>query len=234
MEIEKLFFYSKGGLDKHWIYGSKLNYNLSCDFIQKLNYDYEDYSEYNNPENIKSRKDVYYIVQLAVWIMDTYELFEKLIVPRLLINFVFSEESKNEFIKKYLKAIRSAIVAHPLSTNRHPDYGFNGDFISIDIGFPRQQVFWNAFKYRTTIINLQGVVEEVDAEDCDFCITGYRKNKGAEFYEHVGFNKADIDGCVEFYKKKMNELDVYMKKLKKSNFYKEVQKYVENNKKYQE
>lgn len=219
MDEEKIFFFSKGGLDKHWIYGNKLNYNLSCDFIQKLNYDYEDYIEYTNPRNIKGRKDVYYMVQVAVWIMDTCVAFEKLIDPQLLANFVFSETDKMMSIQKYLKAIRSALVAHPLSTNRHPNYGFNGDFISIDIGYPKKQIFFEAFKNKFSVITLAGIVPAKSFRDCDFCITGYRKDKGAEFYEHIGFNKSDIDTCVKLYKQKMYELDVYMKKMKRKDWW---------------
>lgn len=219
MKYDTMFFIGGKGIYKQWIYGGKTNYNLSCDYIQKLNYDYEDYVIFNNPENIKGRKDVYYLVLLAVWIKDTCESLEKIIRSELLDDFHFLREEELLRAKKYIEAIRSALLAHPLNTDRHKSFGFDGDFISIDIGYPRVQLIFKILNNRRcSAIYLDGVHDDADITDCDYCIVGYRKQKGAEFYEHIGFNKRDIDFCVELYREKIQKLDMHLCKKKKRNY----------------
>ncbi len=219
MNVDKMFIYNANGLDKKWIYKAQMQLNLSYDYIQKLNYDYEDYYEYKDIRNIKGRKDVFYLVLLATWIIDTCDLYGNLIHDCLMEGFVFSRTEELKKAKNYLKALRAICVAHQLQTNKHATYGFDGDFVCVDIGYPKKEMIFKAFNYqRVSKISLEGSVSTDSIDDCDFCLTGYSKKDGAEFYKFIGFNKKDIDECVHLCKAKMQELDKYLRKKKKKDF----------------
>ncbi|MBR5953102.1 MAG: hypothetical protein IKZ85_07495 [Pseudobutyrivibrio sp.] len=59
----------------------------------------------------------------------------------MLDEFKFSKANLLGQAVKYLQALRSILLAHPLETDRHPKYGFDGDFISVDMGFPKSPLF---------------------------------------------------------------------------------------------
>ena len=98
--------------------------------IQKLNWNIDDFNGLFC--NIESRKDVVYFIVLSDWIVEAcnciYKLYEKYAG-----NFVYSRKEEFEKTNKQFKAIRSFIVAHPLNTDRHTEFGYDGKKKCIDI-----------------------------------------------------------------------------------------------------
>lgn len=65
-EIKNLNDLNKG-IYKQWIYGSKENYFIVCDYLQKINYSIQDINCELKNEQFKM-KEIVYIVVLVDWI----------------------------------------------------------------------------------------------------------------------------------------------------------------------
>lgn len=75
------------------------------------------------------RKDVVFLIAALSWIQESYELIERCLKPELKQEYTEGFEQS----KKYIKAIRSFLVAHPMNTNRHEKLGLDGDLNCADI-----------------------------------------------------------------------------------------------------
>lgn len=216
-----IYFIGDGrGVDKIWVYNSKTEYELSNDYIQKLNYNLKDF--YDLKDNHNGRKDIYYLVQLTQWIIEIPHAYISLLRPELLEEFKFSKVDLLGQAVKYMQALRSILLAHPLETDRHPKYGFDGDFISVDMGFPKSSLFMiaaeNFLRPKCSKLSLDGMQRNEMIDDCDYSIVGYRKSEGARFYQYIGCNISDLVVVVDLVKDYMNELDVYLSKQKKRHY----------------
>lgn len=91
--------------------------------IQKLNWNIDDFN--GSFENIELRKDIVYLIVLGDWIVEScdciYESYKKYAK-----DFVYSNKKELEESNRRFKAIRSFVVAHPLNTDRHSEFGYDG------------------------------------------------------------------------------------------------------------
>ena len=98
--------------------------------IQKLNWNIDDFN--GSFENIELRKDIVYLIVLGDWIVEScdciYESYKKYAK-----DFVYSNKKELEESNRRFKAIRSFVVAHPLNTDRHSEFGYDGKKKCIDI-----------------------------------------------------------------------------------------------------
>lgn len=102
----------------------------SC--TQKLNWNIDDFNRiYDLTDKEKETKDVVYLIVLCDWISETsckiFDIYKKY-QKCFKYNYSVLKEKEKEF-----KAIRSFLVAHPLNTNRHKEYGYDGTKCAIDI-----------------------------------------------------------------------------------------------------
>ncbi len=58
------------GVHKRWIYSNKVDYELVCDYLQKINYSTQDYNHLISQK--LSRGDVCYLILLVTWIQESY------------------------------------------------------------------------------------------------------------------------------------------------------------------
>ncbi|MBP5596119.1 MAG: hypothetical protein J6Y02_12105 [Pseudobutyrivibrio sp.] len=220
MERDMYFTGNGRGVDKRWIYKSKLEYELSNDYIQKLNYNLQDFFELKN--NYHGRKDVYYLVQLTQWIIEIPEAYMSLLRTELVDKFHFSRVDQWEKATAYMQALRAILLAHPLKTDRHGDYGFDGDFISVDIGFPKSTLFMmageNYMLQKSSKLSMDGMDRRTMIDDCEYCIVGYRKSEGARFYQYVGCNISDLVTVVDLVRNYIREFDLFLSKQKKKDY----------------
>lgn len=107
------------GIDKQWIWKDKDNYYRSRDYLQKINFCIQDLNrELNNLCN-PSMKEVVYIIVLIDWIREAVDAIPKILRPEVMEDYVYENEDMTNKSIDFFKAIRSFVVAHPLSTNRH-------------------------------------------------------------------------------------------------------------------
>lgn len=121
------------GIHKRWIWVNKDNYYRSCDYLQKINYCIQDLNAEINNLNEPSMKDVVYIIALIDWICEAVGAISQILKLGVMNNYVYEKEDSILQSIQFFKAIRSFVVAHPLSTDRHKKYGFDGDMICVDI-----------------------------------------------------------------------------------------------------
>lgn len=208
-----------GGLDKHWIYGDKLHYELACDYIQKINYSISDYNY--TIEHIKGRGDVCFLIILAAWIQEACDQIEKIILEDVKNSFVYEDELFDS-AKRYLRALRSFVVAHPLDTNRHPRYGLDGEYICVDISTgPIETILkvmrpQNSFYY----LSIEGLKKVSSLDEYDYRLSVYSQRNNAEFFKYFGCNYSDIELVVDVYLKRILALDKYLSKQKRKDYIK--------------
>ncbi|MCM1289591.1 MAG: hypothetical protein NC132_02935 [Corallococcus sp.] len=118
---------------KRWIYKTPLDYHKVCDYLQKINYSVQDLNSETECLNNITAKEIIYTISLVDWIVESYNATKQAIKEDVIKGFEYLNQSELQKAKAYLKALRSFVVAHPLSTNRHKEFGFDGNFICIDI-----------------------------------------------------------------------------------------------------
>ena len=210
--------FSHGGINKDWIYQSKNAQYLAQDYLEKGCHIVQDFNYYKS--DISSRAIVVYIIMMMAWMFDVVDLYQKMLKEHLLDNFVYSHESDLIQAKKYQSALRSFVVAHPLRTNRHPDYSFDGDLMCIDISPNIQDsAMFRAFDCKKDVkhISLSGTTDEYREDDCLVTIYSNKMDK-SQFHRYLGFSISDVETAINLCVDKLTEIDIYLSKLKKKDY----------------
>ena len=201
----------KKGLYKQWFY-DKQDYIKVCDYMQKINFAIQDLNDLSKELNSFHMKNIIYFIVLVDWIKEAYEKIYDLINKDVTDKFVFVNEEIFIRAKQFFIAIRSFVVAHPLSTNRHKDYGFDGNYICVDI---RNVVYQNRFFH---YLDFDGLHNN-DKSACDCYLYCYSdKDDNMKFFRIIGFNYYDIYKVVEIYIEKIYALDKFLIKQKRKDF----------------
>ena len=61
------------GIHKHWIWGDKDNFYLSCDYLQKVNFCIQDLNAEIYNLQTPSMKEVVYIIALVDWVCEAVD-----------------------------------------------------------------------------------------------------------------------------------------------------------------
>lgn len=203
----------KNGLHKKWIWNGADSFSLSCDYLQKINNCIQDLNSEIGSLSNPSMKEVVFVIVLVGWICEAVDYLPKLLIPDLCDGFSYEYESELEKAKKYFKAIRSFVVAHPLTTNRHHNYGFDGDLICVDIGKPGLTFTNDSDWYH---IDFFGLRANAKNENHDFILHIYsQKKSGMKFKNYIGANFSDLFEVARAYMKKVYALDRYLSKQRK-------------------
>ena len=206
----------KNGLHKKWIWNDADSFSLSCDYLQKINYCIQDLNSEIGSLSNPSMKEVIFVIVLVDWICEAVDCLPKLLIPDLRDGFSCEYESELEKAKKYFKAIRSFVGAHPLTTNRHYDYGFDGDLICVDIG--KISILVSTFTNDSDWyhIDFSGLRANAKNENHDFILHVYsQKKNGMKFENYIGANFSDLFEVARTYMKKIYALDRYLSKQRK-------------------
>ena len=135
-------------------------------------------------------------------------------------NFVFKNEDSILKSRRFFKALRSFAVAHPLSTNRHEKYGFDGDLICVDIR-DRTSKLVEMFTHSNDWFHLDfnGLKVNTKNQSADFVLYVYsHKADGMKFFKYIGVDFKDLYCVAELQIEKIYELDKYLKKIKKKDW----------------
>lgn len=209
-EIRNLNELNKG-IHKKWIWGSEENYYRSCDYLQKINYSIQDLNREIPALMKSSMKEVIYIIVLIDWICEAVEAIFGILKEE--IRNAYSEPETEDVLKsrKFFKAIRSFVVAHPLSTNRHKEYGLDGSWICVDIR-SQTMVVTRAYSPNSDWFHLDfdGVKENARDQDADFVLYAYSAKKdGMKFYKYISVDFKDLYQVARYQVEKLYELDKY-------------------------
>ena len=205
----------KLGFDKHWPLKDKDSYHLIFDYLQKINFCIQDINtEIKNNDEYKM-KDIIFILVQVTWIQDSLDAIKKLYKEDVTGNYRYSLEEKLRAYKSYIRAMRSFMVAHPLNTNRHEEYGFDGDLICMDIGKPNILLpLWKTKNiYHIGIDGLENICVKTDKL---FMSVYSHKNDKSRYNKFIGFSLDDIIDAARIYIDELYEFEKYMRKQKKA------------------
>lgn len=209
-----------GGTQKHWIWQFGRNHLKSCDYLQKINHSIQDLNHEIGSIAKPSMKEVVYVIALVDWICEAVDALPKLLVDGVITGFHYEKQTEFETAKKYFKAIRSFVLAHPLSTDRHPAFGFDGDKICVDIR-GKTSVVTQALSapgdwYH---LSINGLVPNAKDVPADFVLYIYSESRdNMQFFKYIGADFQDLYHVAEVYIDRLYALDKYLKRLKKKDW----------------
>lgn len=121
-----------------------------------------------------------------------------------------------------MRAIRSFVVAHPLNTNRHKEYGFDGDFICVDVRHKTSLLMKaDAMAKDWYHLSIDGMQENGIDIASDFVLYAYSEQiDGNQFYKIIGANFSDLYYAARLQIENLYELDRRLSKLKKKEWVK--------------
>ena len=205
------------GIHKQWIWGTKDNYFRSCDYFQKINYNIQDLNAEIKNLSTPSMKDVIFVIALIDWICEAVKSIQEILRQDVLSGFIHNDDEEVKKAEKYFKAIRSFVVAHPLNTSRHKDYGLDGDLICVDV---RSKISPIISTYSSNadwfFLGINGFQENAKNVSADFVLCGYsQKTDKMQYSKFIGANFSDLYYVANLQVEKLYALDKYLGKLRK-------------------
>ncbi len=187
------------------------NYN-SQNYLEQLSHICNDFDEIikKSIEDL-SRSDILAAVTYTWWAIEAVDCIYKELNDTFSINLITS--SKYNEIHKFVIAIRSFIVAHPLETNRHPKFGLDGTYILTDI-----YSTWSKFIRQPNDIiylSIKGCNNKPSKNKSYIYLKVYpTKNNGNTLYQKwFALSFSDLEYSISYC---IKTLDDYNKILKKS------------------
>ena len=213
-----------GGIWKKWPWIDSDHHELMSNLILKVNFSIQDFNSTINGGFSSNPKDTVSLVALATWIKDAYWQIKSNCLRKEVENgFKFSKHSELDEASKYLQAVRSVVIAHPLNSTRHQDYGFGSEGrICIDIrGKSLLDSFPKAVIYRITPKGFSRI-NRVNDNDIALMtcanVSSAEEQKGRLHFERCCLDMRDIRDSAEVYIDALYELDRYLGHLRKKDF----------------
>lgn len=204
------------GIDKQWIlHNPKESQHLLYDYLQQINFCIQDLNaEYLHIANFTCKEVVYCIV-LTDWIREAMKKIERCLLPAVRSGFVYKDDAQLQKHEQYLRALRSLAVAHPLSTDRHKEFGLNGDIICVDIHTRLPMLIHEDWCYH---LDENGLINQLHSSDTFYLIAYSRHIANSQFQIFVGCNIQTLIKTAKLYIDKLYALNLYLRKQKKADF----------------
>lgn len=218
-DLNDICLHEKSGIYKKWVLKTKSDFHKLCSYLQQINFSIQDLNaEIDELQNLQ-RKSIVYAIILVVWIKEAFDKIIRLYREDVISNFTYLNDSEISKVDKYISALRSFVVAHPLSTDRHKDFGFDGNYICVDMRTPEQNKrFGFAKKNNTYRLDYNGLHEN-EEEPSDFYLYVYsNESDGMHFSKYIGCKILDIYHVAELYIDKLYVLNRYLSKQKKEQY----------------
>lgn len=215
--LDNINFVGKG-FAKKWIYSKNVEYELACDYLQKINYCIQDFN--HTVQKDYDRGNICFLILLVTWIQEAYKSIEELVLVDLRKKFVYKDEALAIQCNHYIGALRSFVVAHPLSTSRHEKYSLNGDYICVDISTGPISPVIRAFKQEEKFYHLsvEGLKKSDNIEKYDYRLYVYDKKENAEFFKYFGCTIEELEIVAKVYISKLRALDLFLSHQKKKDY----------------
>lgn len=205
------------GFDKRWPAKGELEFALAQDYLLKVNYSIQDFNELLKGDSFPTPRDMVLMVVYVDWISDAVHQLANCYKREAISGFRYSRQEQLERAVSYFRAVRSFVVAHPLKTDNHDDFGLGGDLVCADIR--RCGRFMNIARPPFRRLTMEGGLEEVDRiPETDAVIIAYSRCKGALYSEHIGLDLKDVRFVAELKIDRVYEMGRYLGKLKKKDF----------------
>lgn len=209
----------RNGINKRWVWKDRESYSRVLDYLQKICFTINDLNnEINNLAN-SSMKEVIYTIVLVDWICEAVDSLKKMLNTEIMEGFIYTDDDFNRKALKYFKALRSFVVAHPLNTDRHKEYGFDGDKICVDV-----RNVENAISFQLGVVkdmyylNFDGFTKKLP-EKIDCILYTYSKEKdNMKFFDYIAINFCDIYKVAELQIDMLYCIDKYLNNLRKKDF----------------
>lgn len=190
---------------------SKVKYNLVRDYLEKINYAIIDMRHELNESC--SNSVLICLIAYVCWIQESVNGLKLCYKPYVFKDFVFD----NVLIDKntsFLKAIRSFVLAHPFTTNRHSFYGFDGTLRCVDIQPNGPYLFLpfddNDDRY---YIDVNGCTT-YNNQDVDYWLYIYNDKKYEnQYHQYIGISVDTICDVANCYIDYLHALNKHMRKL---------------------
>ena len=182
------------GIYKHWIWGSKDMFSLSCDYCQKINCSIQDLNSEICNLHTPTTKEIVYIIVLVGWICEAVDMIHKMLRKEVIDHLGNNDDVERKRAEEYFRSIRSFVVAHPLNTNRHKMFGMDGDLICVDLRSDIS-IYAKPFvkKEDLLFLDMDGLKEHTKDTSSDFVLHVYSKKRdGARFFKYIGANFFDL------------------------------------------
>ena len=211
----------KGGIWKKWPWKDPDHYELMSDLILKANYSIQDFNSTIKDGFSPNIKDTVFLVALATWIKDAYWQINYACLKEVIrAKFEFSRQNEFTEARNYLEAVRSIVIAHPLNSTRHEEYGFGPEGrICIDV---RRKSLLDSYPgsaiYRITP---KGFEETDSVEDNEIALMTCRSTQaeiGKLHFEKCCLDMCDIRNSAQVYIDALYELDRHLGRLRKKDF----------------
>lgn len=171
------------------------------DIIQRYNYCKSDFEEVFHHDEL-TRGDIYRLILIISWVLEIYEY----LYPKRNIS------KQEEDIVGYIKAIRSLVVAHPIKTDRHKKYGFDGTVICVDV-IPKEELDFTTFLFTSKTMQKQAkhlrfneVKEYNENEKYDFALVTYNSCDNYKYKYYYLINLNDFKKCLMYFEEKIENL----------------------------
>lgn len=206
------------GVNKRWIYKDDLQRELAHDYLQKINYSVQDINDLLEPSGrLEKRTDIVSLIVMVDWIADSVYQYKKCLLKKVMDSFAYSQQFQVERSYRYLKAIRSFIVAHPLDTSKHETLGLDGNVVCVDLRVSQPFLF-NARESRAQRFGIDGIKVYDRAHTDDIYLYVYSKDSGAQFFDFLIVDLADVLAVACVYIDLLHALDAYLSKLRKKDY----------------
>jgi len=201
------------GIYKQSLCKSTIHYFQVGDYMQKINYCIQDLNGEIPGLQQLTNKNVVYVVTLVTWIREAVRGIRSLYKDEALKGFVFSREDELAQANSYLSAVRSFIVAHPLQTNQHSNYGMDGTLTCIDIKRPGEYL---SIVPEKSIAHLDYAgLHENTKGSADFYLYAFStKTEHKDVSMYIGCSLEDIYHAAELYIDKLYALNKHLQKQK--------------------
>ena len=205
------------GIYKQWIYKDNCFMKM-CDYMQKINYSIQDLNNMIKQISVFDYKNVVFVVVLVDWIKESVDKIIDSIDKRIMADFEYKDKDNLKKYKNYFRAIRSFIVAHPLSTTKHKDLGFDGNYICIDVRNYNGIINNHDIKFNM-LLDTDGIKNSY-VNNADFYLYCYSdKDDNMKYFRYVACYYKDIYDVAKIYIDELYELDKYLSKKKKKDYY---------------
>lgn len=211
----------KGGIWKKWPWKDPDHYELMSDLILKANYSIQDFNSTIKDGFSPNIKDTVFLVALATWIKDAYWQINYACLKEVIrAKFEFSRQNELTEARNYLEAVRSIVIAHPLHSTRHEEYGFGPEGrICIDV---RRKSLLDSYPGRVIYrITPKGSEETDSVEDNEIALMTCRSTQaeiGKLHFEKCCLDMCDIRNSAQVYIDALYELDRHLGRLRKKDF----------------
>lgn len=188
-----------------------LKKELVYDLLQKITYSVTDLNNLYSRKNEFKEKDIIYLITLVCWISYPVYKIVSNVDKTLLEEYVFKKDNELNEAYKYLCALRSFAIAHPLNTDRHVDYGFDGSKICVDIRLP-EVVKSIIDAEEAKLLTVSGIEDNKEKRIGDYYLYIYTNEDDYKSGQFIACFIEDLYDVAQLYIDKLCSLETFLYK----------------------